>query len=141
MLSRFLILSLFLTACVAPLASQSPSDKSLFPSQQWNGLTPPQSFHLHVPLLSQNASLNQSQPSQIQTSPKGFTFSQNVNPTLPFSRKLAILAQNAAPCYLIRSYRFTREDPKSDITTFADYSTCQPASQFHVRSTVDTHPR
>jgi len=63
MLSRLLILSLLIPACVAPVGAQSSPDRS--PLSLWspqNGLIPPQGFRLHVPALSQNAQANQLQP-------------------------------------------------------------------------------
>jgi hypothetical protein len=149
MLPRLLILSLLIPAFVLPVAAQSP-DKS--PLSSWlplNGSAPPQEFHLQVPALSQNALTNQLQSpllweglNVIRTTPAAI---QSVNPApLPIQKlagRIAVLAQNAAPCYAIRSYRFTRDHPNSDATRFADYSTCQPGTQFHLKDAVDAHPR
>ena len=146
MLPRLLILSLLIPASVAPVTAQSSPDKSPFSSwSSQNGLTPPPQFHLRVPSQSQNAQVNSFQPPSPQV-----TF--NLSPTTPHTylgldptslllRKLATLAQNAAPCYTIRSYRFTRDQAKSDSTTFADYSTCQSSAQFRVKDAIDLHSR
>jgi hypothetical protein len=117
MFSRLLILSLLIPSCVAPVAAQSSPNNEPFsyPSSQ-NGLTPPFDSRLRLPSLLQNG---------------------HANPKL-LQRKLSTLAQNAAPCYTIRSYRFTRDNPNSDTTTFANYSTCQPSTQFHVKDAVNT---
>ena len=40
-------------------------------------------------------------------------------------------------CLSIRSYRVVRDDPQSDTTRPAGYSTCQPASQYRVKIAVD----
>ena len=40
-------------------------------------------------------------------------------------------------CYSIRGYRVTRDDPESDSTRPAGYSTCQPAARFHVKNGGD----
>ena len=40
-------------------------------------------------------------------------------------------------CYSIRGYRVTRDDPESDSTRPAGYSTCQPAARFHVKNAGD----
>lgn len=40
-------------------------------------------------------------------------------------------------CYSIRGYRVTRDDPESDSTRLAGYSTCQPAVRFHLKSALD----
>jgi hypothetical protein len=114
MLSRLLILSLLIPASVAPAAAQSSPDKSPFPSWSQDLLTPPPDFHLRLPSLSKNA--------QIDTS--------------LLARKFPALAQNTAPCFRIRSYRFTRDHAKSDSTTFTDYSTCESSTQFHLKDAV-----
>jgi hypothetical protein len=41
--------------------------------------------------------------------------------------------QSDVTCYSIRSYRVTRDDPESDSTSPAGYSTCQPVSQFQLK--------
>jgi hypothetical protein len=40
-------------------------------------------------------------------------------------------------CYSMRTYRVTRDDPESDSTRPAGYSTCQPAAWFHVKDAGD----
>ncbi len=145
MLSRLLILSFLIPACVAPAAAQSAPDRTLFTSSSSPKTTPQQQFQLRLPPLSQNAQINSFQPPSPQVS-------FNLSPTTPhtylglspnssLSRKFATLAQNAAPCYTMRSYSFTRDHPKSDTTTFADYSTCQSSAQFHVKDAVTTPSR
>lgn len=42
--------------------------------------------------------------------------------------------QTDSICYAIRSYKVARDDPQSDTTHAAGYSTCQPATRFHVDS-------
>ena len=43
-------------------------------------------------------------------------------------------------CYSIRSYQVARDSKSSDATHPAGYSTCQPASRYHVKSAVgQTH--
>lgn len=150
MLPRLLILSLLIPAFVSSAPAQSSPDKS--PLSSWlplYGSTPPQEFHLRVPALSQSAQTNQLQSpllweglNVIHTTPAAI---QSVNPAPLFLPKLAnrivALAQNATPCYTMRSYRFTRDHPNSDSTRFADYSTCQSGTQFHLRDAVNSRPR
>ncbi len=150
MLPRLLILSLLIPAFVSSAVAQSSADKS--PLSSWlplNGSAPPPEFHLRVPSLSQNAQTNQLQSpllwqglNVIRTTPAAI---QSVNPTpllLPkFANRIVTLAQNATPCYKIRSYRFTRDHPNSDSTRFADYSTCQSGTQFHLKDAANSHPR
>ena len=40
-------------------------------------------------------------------------------------------------CYCIRGYRVSRDNPDSDSTRPAGYSTCQPATRFHVKDAGD----
>jgi hypothetical protein len=144
MLPRLLILSLLIPACIAPAAAQSSQDKNPFSSSSQDGLTFPPQFHLRAPSLSQNAQVN---PVQLPSPQVSF----NLSPTTPHTYlgfspnsllpRSATLGQNTAPCYAIRSYRFSREDPQSDSTKFADYSTCQPSTQFHVKNAVTLPPR
>ena len=145
MLPRLLILSLLIPACVAPVAAQSSPDRS--PLSSWspqNGLIPPQGFRLRVPALTQNAQANQLQP-LFHWDALNLSNTTPVNPTPflspKFGNRSITLAQNAAPRYSIRSYRFAREDPKSDSTRFVGYSTCQPRAEFHRKNAVDVPSR
>jgi len=139
MLPRFVMLSLLIPTCVAPVAAQSSPDKS--PFSFWspqNGVNPPQGFRLHIRALSQN-----SEAPQLQRPLPWDALNFSYIPFLPpkFSDHSVTLAQNAAPCYTIRSYRFARENPKSDSTDLVGYSTCQPGTEFHRKDAVDTHSR
>jgi hypothetical protein len=120
MLSRLLILSLLIATYGAPVAAQSSSDKiSLSSWSPQNGFIPPQECRLHFPALTQNAQADQVQPPFHWDAPN-LSHATPVNPTPflspKFGNRSVTLAQNAAPCYSIRSYRFTREDPRSDST-------------------------
>jgi len=42
--------------------------------------------------------------------------------------------QGDALCYTMRSFKVARDDPQSDSTHAAGYSTCQPAARFHVHT-------
>jgi hypothetical protein len=48
------------------------------------------------------------------------------------------LEQNEATCYTLRTYRVVRDDPESDTTRPAGYSTCQRAARFQLRTAVDS---
>jgi hypothetical protein len=48
------------------------------------------------------------------------------------------LEQNQATCYTLRTYRVARENPDSDSTRPAGYSTCQRAARFQLRTAVDS---
>jgi hypothetical protein len=49
--------------------------------------------------------------------------------------------QSDGTCYSIRSYRVTRDDPESDSTRLAGYSTCQPAARFQLKDAGDSLAR
>ena len=139
MLPRLLILSFLISTHVVPAAAQSSTDKSPFAfwSPQ-NGLLPPQEFRLHIPAQSQDEKSRQL-PSPLHWDTRNFSYIQFLPPK--FNIHSVTLAQNAAPCYTIRSYRFARENPKSDSTSFIGYSTCQPGTEFHRKDAVDMAPR
>jgi hypothetical protein len=143
MLPRLLILSLFLPACVATVAAQSSPDKAPLSSPlPQNGLVLPYDFRGLIPPLFQNAQANQlQQPLRLERF-KGSRLAPATYLGLPpLPGNLAALAQNTAPCYSIRSYRFSREDPKSDSTRFTDYSTCQPGAEFHMKNAIEVNSR
>jgi hypothetical protein len=94
--------------------------------------------------LTQNAQADQVQ-SPFHWDALNLSHATSVNPTPflspKFGNRSVTLAQNAAPCYSIRSYRFTREDPRSDSTKFVDYSTCHPGTEFHIKDAVNLQSR
>jgi hypothetical protein len=47
------------------------------------------------------------------------------------------LSQDDTLCYAMRSYKVARDNPQSDSTHAAGYSTCQPATRFHVHTTEE----
>lgn len=42
-------------------------------------------------------------------------------------------------CLKIRSYQVARDSKNADSTHFVGYSTCQPASRYQLRTTVESH--
>ena len=48
------------------------------------------------------------------------------------------LEQDDATCYTLRTYRVARENPHSDSTRPAGYSTCRRATRFQLRTAVDS---
>ena len=50
------------------------------------------------------------------------------------------LSQDDTLCYTMRSYKVARDDPQSDSTHAAGYSTCQSATRFHVHTTEERVP-
>jgi len=115
-------LALLLSVCVAPIAAQSSPDKSPVSQPQLDGLVAPPEFRANVPAPGHIA-----QDGNSSTPTRGFT-------SLRFFLKPE---ENDTTCFYIRSYRVTRNDPKSDATRPAGYSTCQPATRFQTKSAVE----
>ena len=164
MLPRLLILSLFVPSCVATVAAQSSPDKApssplpsfTLPSAPLpsftlrssplpqNGLVLPHDFQGLIPLF-QNAPANQLQPLRQEQFQRRFNGLRSTTylglPQTGLAGNQAALAQNTAPCYAMRSYRFSREAPESDTTRLTDYSSCQPSTEFHIKNAVEMKSR
>lgn len=150
MIPRLLILSLFFPSCVATVTAQSSPDKAPLPSPlppfalpATPSPFPPDRLALahdfQGPLLPlfQNVPTNQLQQPLRWKGLGGLRPALGTYLGLPqrgLTGTLPALAQNTKPCYSIRSYRFSQEDPASDSTRFTEYSTCQPGTQFHVKN-------
>jgi hypothetical protein len=135
---RLLHLLLLMSVCIAPVAAQSspekispdkssPPDKiAVFSQPQLDGLTAPPEFRTQVPALSRRAldgiSANQSSP-RLHSDPFQ---------VLPFVKP----GQSDTTCYVMRTYRVIRDDPDSDTTRPAGYSTCQLASRYQTKDAV-----
>jgi hypothetical protein len=134
---RLLVLSSLAAASVATASAQSSPDNNRVPS-------PPKtySFVPHQNLRLQAPSLSQSQ--QLGFTPFDFHTSKEAKPlslVFPQPKPHIILPQSKSQCYSIRSYRFNRDNPASDSTDFAEYSTCQAADNFQVKAVLEVHPR
>jgi hypothetical protein len=135
---RLILLSLLISLCAATAAAQSSADTRPDSSQPSPALT-----------QSAQASLGIKQ-SQLPFRADGRNLP---DATLMIERKdgsivifpldsrmqrILTLEQNEATCYTLRTYRVTRDDPESDTTRPADYSTCQRAARFQLRTAVDS---
>jgi hypothetical protein len=117
---RLLLLSLLVPICIAPVAAQSSPEKIPASTQpKLDGLVAPPELRAHVLPLPANVRAR----------------IRDIQPQLPFA---STLAGNDTVCLSIRSYRVTRDDPKSDSTRLAGYSECQPAARFQVKTAVDS---
>src|SRR5271169_4490740 len=110
---RLLVLSLLILLCVATVAAQSPSDQR-----------------------SDSSSTAATQTAQASTETKNDSLV--VRPLDSRTQHILTLEQNEATCYTLRTYRVTRDDPKSDTTKPAGYSTCRRATRFQLRTAVDS---
>jgi hypothetical protein len=118
---RVLLVALLISMCAVPVAAQSLAEKNpvleLLP-------TPPQDGQAGVRV------------DQFQLSPHR----DEVNPwhLIPAPEFQAPVLARDATCYSLRTYHVTRDDPESDSTRFASYSTCQPTSGFRVKDAEDS---
>lgn len=117
LISRLLPVSLLIAVLVASVAAQSSPEKNpvVVPSAGSGQLNPSDSTDL-LSLRLELLRLNQS------GLPRGFVLGPEG------------LLQDDTLCYAMRSYKVARDNPQSDSTHAAGYSTCQPAARFHVHS-------
>jgi hypothetical protein len=134
---RLLLLSLLVSLCVATAAAQSSpsnSSDSLRPASvlPWN------------PLASTGPSLFQLLANAQRLSGDEGTVERGsdsvVNRPLDSGiQHILTMQQDEKTCYTLRAYRVARESPDSDSTRPAGYSTCQRATRFQLKETVDSH--
>ena len=126
-MSVFRILFLVLLTSVGISAQPLPDQSSISAQFEIRGLVAPPEFRAgRVPAASQKLE------KQIDASPLRWLpqSSEQADEEL-----LSRLIQGAFPavCYSIRTYRVTREDPRSDITSPAVYSECETATRFQMK--------
>ena len=98
--------------------------------------------------LSENSSVLQLLPTRPQDSQSGIRVDQfQLSPhpdgvhlwhLLPEPELRRSIVTSDTTCYSLRTYRVTRDDPESDSTRLAGYSTCQPAAGFGVKDAEDS---
>jgi hypothetical protein len=140
---RLLVLSLLILVRAAPVAAQSSSDRnSSHPLS-----TLPQSAQVSIRVDEFRLSfprdrndLSHTMPGSIGAGERSSTIIPPLQfhaiPPLEFGALEPTLQQRGV-CYSIRGYRVTRDDPESDSTRPAGYSTCQPAARFRVKDAGD----
>jgi hypothetical protein len=134
---RILVLSSLAAASGATAIAQSSSDNNRVPSPPTKySFVPHQDLRLQVPLLSQSQQLGFT-PLDFHTSKEA----KSLSLAFPQPKPHIILPRSKSQCYSIRSYRFNRDNPASDSTDFAEYSTCQSADNFQVKAALEVHPR
>jgi hypothetical protein len=137
---RLLVLLLLTFVCAAPVAAQSSSDRN--PSHPLSTL--PQSAQASIrvdelqrPFPRDRNDLSHTTPGNIGAG----EHSSTIIPPLQFHAiefgGLELTLGQGDVCYSIRGYRVTRDDPESDSTRPAEYSTCQPAARFRVKDAGD----
>jgi hypothetical protein len=121
---RFLFLAALTLACAIPAVAQDllyrPSASS---ESQMDGLIAPPEFRPRT-----------SAAPQVEQGWIRATSSQRLPHIL---RYLPKAEEDDSTCLYIRTYRVTRDDPESDATSPAGYSTCQSAARFQTKRAVE----
>ncbi|MGA8540376.1 MAG: hypothetical protein WB566_12810 [Terriglobales bacterium] len=127
---RLLLLALLIAVCVAPVVAQSSLAPDKIPSAsqpRLDGLIAPPEFRTHV------LPLDRSVRARIRDIQPELTLDSNLDSTLD-----SVPAQDEEDCLTMRTYRVTRDDPRSDSTRLAGYSECQPAARFQMKTAMDS---
>jgi hypothetical protein len=120
---RVLGLPLLISAWGAPVAAQSSAERIPLPQS--------------LPTLPQTSQATiRADQFRLPSSLDGSNMSHLIPPT-EFRAQIPKPQQSGVTCYAIRSYRVTRDDPESDSTRLAGYSTCQPSARFQVKDAKD----
>jgi hypothetical protein len=135
---RRLVLWMLISLCAAMVAAQSSPDKNAASSQPASAQ--PQNSQASTDLfqLQLAADVEQVDPSQVAQPALREGDSLILRPPDSRRQHILTLGQNEATCYTLRTYRVARENPESDTTRPAGYSTCQRATRFQLRTAVDS---
>lgn len=135
---RLLVFSLLISACVVSAAAQSPSDNipGSFYSEPLDALPQDAVANLRLIPIQRPIDIDRLHfPSAKLEGARAGEHDWNIR--VPSHLDKRVLDQGDATCYSIRAYRVRREDPASDMTKPAGYSTCQPATKFQVKEAND----
>jgi hypothetical protein len=133
--ARLVLIALLVSSASA--FAQTPSDLATprtdpaaknLPSDSWKiGSQPADS-------KSANDPIERMRIDQFRINPKGLPFEKDARSDL-MTLNLDGQPGDDTTCYAIRSYLVARDSKTSDATHPVGYSTCQPASRYHVRTT------
>jgi hypothetical protein len=136
--SRLVLVSLLAAVLVAPVAAQTSAMNT-------DSTNPDSKTAFQVPFaINHDPSDNSSQNirvDQFRLSPNTSAGSQTETAFgLPYRLRAQHLQdqQSDTVCYSIRSYVVARDDPQSDTTRPAGYSTCQLSTRYRVKAAVDS---
>jgi len=146
-ISRFLLFSLLIAAITLPATAQSLAETN--PAVSPSELSPLSFLNSAYP-FSQNLNTEQNAVNPLdrididEYHPRLNQFVlPHASPVSP-DKKSHILSigpdyasQTENLCYTLRSYKVARDDPRSDSTHAAGYTTCQPAARFGLRTTEE----
>jgi hypothetical protein len=143
LIPRLLVVSLLIAVSVAPAAAQSAPDKG--PVSAAPPFVPPQRWvdacarlrNYHCVFIQKGNAPSQMAPGTIQPGEHEST----IIPPPKVPKIVLLLEPNDVTCYSMRTYRVTRDDPDSDSTRPAGYSTCLPATRVQLRTSEDLPER
>jgi hypothetical protein len=136
---RLLLLSSLIAVYVAPLAAQSSPDEKPLAFPPLVNLPDSSSRDIRVDQfrLAPGSQIESSSADVLADLSSGH-YGLHPAPTRRSRMQDSSDGQNGATCYAMRTYRVVRDDPHSDSTRPAGYSTCQPATRFRLKSAVDS---
>ena len=143
-----LVASLLVLLWAAPVAAQADRSSQNPPAVSWQA--PPISSQaaaprsqIQLPDHFRGQAQNLSRPDLHSIAPRKLRPVKlpAQSPPVLLARNLEIgsnlrIRNNNERCYTVREYRYQRDDPTSDATTFKDYEACQPAAEFRLRAAV-----
>ncbi len=129
-ISRLAVLSLLTAVCVAPVSAQSLLDGDSAALQPQLKLPTDSADRIHVDQFHLPATA-------LLSSPSGDPLQTSTGPAYRFLRQEPQSEDSSTVCYSMRSYRVVRDDPDSDSTRLAGYSTCQRSNRFQVKTVED----
>jgi hypothetical protein len=133
-------------ACVLPVAAQSSSDPGVGAAVPlFGGATAPADSRTRIPAFTMKG-LGGVADGRVQVPfdlsgaslagiPSENLLMMHALPAVGSRVTIGIKSamQSRKECFAMRSYRFERDDPDSDATSFKDYSVCQSATQFQAK--------
>jgi hypothetical protein len=134
---RLLPFSLLIATAVSPLAAQSSPEQTPVAMQSADSRQQNASASPDLLLLFPDLKTEQSQPEPMD----GIRIGEYHPRLSQFAPPRTLLmdpdwqAQDDGLCLKLRTYKVARDDPHSDSTHAAGYSTCTPAARFQMHTT------
>jgi len=127
----FRILFLLVLISICSSAQSSPDKSSVSPQFEIRTLAAPPELRREPVVLRSDG----------QNRIGAVPFERLVQPSPSQPEQIEVIPFRPEPtaiCYSIQTYRVTRHDPQSDVTTPADYSECQPGNRYAFKAAVDS---
>jgi hypothetical protein len=150
LLVLFFLVAFTVALCVVPLSAQSARESSSTSSEiqsasigsefsmPLNEEAPIQARHLQLASDLEDLSVPVSMPDRARPGEDESNLAPRLQVQVHRMLPEPALSENESTCYFLRSYRVTRDDPDSDSTSPAGYSTCLPGTRVQMKSAVDS---